>query len=199
VLKYSIFVLVRKRNDGVSEEDFAKAVKSGKTAEAVKRVSVKAGETYFIPSGLVHAIGAGILIAEIQQNSDLTYRVYDYDRVGADGKLRELHIDKAIAVTKAFDEDKINGIRFSRKADNSCGELLANCEYFTVEKLCVDGNIKLCSDELSFSSLLVIDGEGVIRFGEESYALGKGDSYFIPADMGDYIIEGKLTVIKSGV
>ena len=90
--------------DGVTQEDYAKAVKVGDVMSALKRQKVTVGETYFIPAGLPHAIGKGILIAEIQQNSNITYRVYDYNRVGADGKLRELHVDDALAVIDKIEE-----------------------------------------------------------------------------------------------
>ena len=94
--------------ESVSESDFEKAVRQGNIDSVLEHHPVKAGETYFIPSGMLHAIGAGIVIAEIQQNSDLTYRVYDYERRQKDGSLRELHVDKSIDVTRKFTEEEIN-------------------------------------------------------------------------------------------
>lgn len=184
--------------EDISAEDFKNAVTEGRTGEAVASVSVKAGESYFIPSGLVHAIGKGILIAEIQQNSDLTYRVYDYDRVGADGKKRELHIEKAVAVTKKFTEEEIDSIAFSR---GKCGEgqLLANCSYFKVEKICVNGSTRRTVGDESFVSLLAIGGEGAIVAGDKRYEIKKGNSYFLPAGMGEYFIEGDLELIASQI
>jgi mannose-6-phosphate isomerase len=184
---------------GVTEEDFASAVRENRTSEVVKTVPVRAGESYFIPSGMVHAIGRGILIAEIQQNSDLTYRVYDYDRVGADGKKRELHVDKAIAVTKVFAERDVDDICYSEGRGGA--DLLANCNYFKVKKLCLkngDG-AELCANEDSFLSLLAIDGEGEIIFEGESYPIKKGDSYFLPASMGECTLCGSLEVLVSSL
>ena len=184
--------------DGISEEDFAAAIRDGRTGEVVKTVPVKSGESYFIPSGMVHAIGRGILIAEIQQNSDLTYRVYDYDRVGTDGKKRELHIDKAIAVTKVFIDGEVEDICYSEGRTDA--ELLANCRYFKVGKLCLKtGSAELCVNEESFISLLAIDGEGEIIFDGESYPIKKGDSYFLPAKMGKCTVKGNIEVLVSSL
>ncbi len=184
---------------GISSEDFAAAVAEGRMGDTMNYVDVKAGETYFIPAGMLHAIGAGILIAEIQQNSDLTYRVYDFDRVGADGKKRELHVDKALAVTRPYDESEINEQRFARGKACDTGELLASSKYFKVRRLTQSGTAKLCASDDSFVSLLCTDGEGSIFADGVSYKITKGDSYFIPAGMGDFIIDGKLTVIISEV
>ena len=94
--------------DGVDSDGFRAAFEQGALDGAMKKIKVKAGQTYFIPAGMVHAIGAGILIAEIQQNSDLTYRVYDYDRVGANGKKRELHVERALDAVRPFEAEEIN-------------------------------------------------------------------------------------------
>lgn len=185
--------------DGETRESFAKAVIEGKIDSVIKRVPVKKGETYFIPAGMLHAIGAGILIAEIQQNSDLTYRVYDFDRVGKDGKLRPLHVDKAIDVTRPYSDDEIDRIRFSRGADGSFGELLANSDYFKVRKLEVRGLKELAVSEQSFTSILCVGGEGSIEASGEIYPIRKGDSYFLPAKMGKYSVNGELTLIISEI
>jgi mannose-6-phosphate isomerase len=185
--------------DGVSAQDFANAVKEGRIGDVISYTPVKKGETYFIPAGMLHAIGAGILIAEIQQNSDLTYRVYDFDRVGADGKTRELHVDKALAVTRPYSESEIAAKRFERGAEMTEGELLANSEYFKVRRLSIDGIVKLCATRDSFVSLLCVEGEGTIKADNNEYAIRKGDSFFVPAGMGEFAIEGELTVIISEV
>ena len=101
--------------EGVSREEFAKAAREGKLDHVMGYKNVKAGETYFIPSGLLHAIGEGIIIAEIQQNSDITYRVYDYDRKDSSGKGRELHVDKSIDVVRPFSQEEIDSIRFEAR------------------------------------------------------------------------------------
>lgn len=183
--------------EGVSEADFADRIRDGKTADAVATIPVKAGESYFIPSGMVHAIGEGIIIAEIQQNSDLTYRVYDYDRVGADGKKRELHVEKAIAVTKGFTQKQIDDICYSKGAKKD--GVLADCEYFKVERLCIDGKAKRLVDGESFESILVLEGEGAIIFNGEEYAITQGDSWYLPAGMGEYELVGGFKALSSKI
>ena len=170
--------------DGVTKEDFAKFVENGETEKALNFQPVKAGEVYFIPSGLVHAIGDGLLIAEVQQNSDLTYRVYDYNRRQKDGSLRELHVNKAIDVTADFSEEKINAIRFENGKD---GNTIVNCRYFSVSK--INENSHLCVRDNSFHSLLCLKGEGEIIADGKSYEIKKGDSYFLPAGMGEYSLK----------
>lgn len=183
--------------DGVGRRELADAVRRGRVGDVVNEIEVRAGQTYFIPAGMIHAIGAGVLIAEIQQNADLTYRVYDFDRVGADGRPRELHVEKALAVTRAFSEDEIDSIRYSGGHEGLSGELLASSEYFSVSKLNVSGGERLAVTEESFVSLLCIEGEGSVLHGGESFPIRKGDSYFLPADMGECELLGELTVIAS--
>ncbi len=185
--------------DGVSTEDFAGAVKEGRIGEVMNYVPVKKGETYFIPAGMLHAIGAGILVAEIQQNSDITYRVYDFDRVGADGKLRELHVDKALSVTRPYSEDEVSAIRFSNTERALPGEVLASCEFFGASRLTLDGKTDLTVDSDSFLSVICIEGACAISFEGEPYPIVKGDSYFLPAGMGDFTLEGNAMLILSRV
>ena len=168
--------------------------------EQVKTVKVKKGDSFFIPSGMLHAIGKGCLIAEIQQNSDLTYRVYDYERRDAQGNLRELHTEKALRVIRPFSNAEVDAIRYSQSDKIGVGECLASCEYFNVNRITLNGDIKeLYADTGSFHSLLCLEGEGEILCGEDRYAIAKGDSYFIPAGLGKYEIKGNLTVIVSRV
>lgn len=185
--------------DGVNADDFAAAVRDGRIGEVINSCPVKKGETYFIPAGMLHAIGAGILIAEIQQNSDLTYRVYDFDRVGADGKKRELHVDKAIDVTRPYAESEIAAERFERGTQTDVGELLASSKYFKVRRLAQNGTARLAATSESFVSLLCTEGEGAIVADGTRYPIAKGDSYFIPAGMGDFLVDGALTVIVSEI
>ncbi len=189
--------LVYGLKDGITREDFARAVREKRISDVIKKVPVKKGEAYFIPSGMLHAIGAGILIAEIQQNSDLTYRVYDFDRVGKDGKLRPLHVEKALDVTRPYSADEINAVCYSRGTECEEGKLLAASEYFKVRYLKIDGNAELAASEQSFVSLLCVGGEGCMEFGGETYPLNKGDSYFLPAGMGDFCVCGDAELIIS--
>ena len=185
--------------DGISSEDFAKAVAEGRIDSVMGYTSVKKGETYFIPSRLLHAIGEGIIIAEIQQNSDLTYRVYDYDRRDDKGNLRELHVEKSLDVVKPFSEEEINAIRFEAKDEQDDENTLAHCRYFRVKKLNVAEEMTLNTGNESFASILCIEGKADIVFDGKEYEILAGDSYFIPAGLGEYKLKGNAEVIISSL
>ena len=182
--------------DGVSREEYARSVSEGRMEDALREIPVRAGESYFIPAGMVHAIGSGILIAEIQQNSDLTYRVWDYDRRGADGSLRPLHTEKALDVIRPFSAEEVEALRFARGREDG---LLSNSQYFKVERREIRGTDTVFAFADSFVSVLCIAGEGVLRLEGDSYPLSRGDSYFLPAGMGMCEAEGEMTLICSGI
>ena len=184
-------------SDGLDNAAFVSALEKGELMSALKVQKVKVGETYFIPAGLPHAIGKGILIAEIQQNCDLTYRVYDYDRRGADGSLRELHIEKACDVIRPFTEDEIDAIRYSRGVPSSRAVVLADCDYFRVEKLTLQQNTHTLTQNGYLRHLLAIEGDGVIEWDGISYSFGRGDSILLPACLGDLSLSGDGTVLIS--
>lgn len=165
-------------------------------AEQVKTVKVKKGDSFFIPSGMLHAIGRGCLIAEIQQNSDLTYRVYDYERRDAEGNLRQLHTEKALNVIRPFDDSEVNAIRYSQEDRLGVGECLASCEYFNVNRLTVDKEQTITAPD-GFRSLLCLEGEGEIVFDGNVYQIKKGDSYFLPKSDKPYSLIGKITALLS--
>lgn len=191
--------LVYGLKDGCTKEDFARAVREDRTEEMLNFTPVHAGDVFFIPAGQVHAIGAGILIAEIQQNSDITYRVYDYKRRQADGSLRQLHTEKAIDVIKLRTEDEINDIRFSYSCEDG-GEVLASCDYFTVRRYSVDGDVTLHAGDDSFVSVIVLESEdGGITFGGETEPIRRGESWFVPAGSGDFTVSGKTEIIVSTI
>lgn len=173
----------------VSIEEFARRIEEDTLIEVLNAVPVQKGDVLFIESGTIHAIGKNILIAEIQQNSNVTYRVYDYGRVGKDGKKRDLHIEKALAVTR----------RVPILRDKSSYPHIADCDYFTVDKLNLDGKVMKKMEgnvsKASFASLLMLDGEGTITCKGESVAFRKGDSFFLPAGSGDYTVEGSCDAL----
>ena len=189
--------LVYGLGEGVTPEDFALAVRSGETLSVLNQIEVHAGETYFIPAGLVHAIGGGILLAEVQQNCDLTYRVYDFDRLDKNGKPRELHTQKAIECVKCFSHENIDAIRF--ESGSRGGEILADCRYFKVKRLEIGGERKISVTEESFVHLLCISGDGRLIYEDEEYEICRGDSYFLPAGLGDLLLEGNMTVMLSQI
>ncbi len=191
--------LVYGLKEGCTIEDFAAAVADGKTEDMLNSVDVHPGEVYFIPSGQVHAIGAGILIAEIQQNSNITYRVYDYNRRQADGSLRQLHTEKAIEVIKIRNTAEVDEIRYAVKDNEDCTELLCSCEYFTSRKYVTDSeNVAVLHiDDKSFVSLLVTKGEGTVECNNSVVEIASGDSIFIPANAGKTVLNGSFEVLVS--
>lgn len=186
----------------VGRAEFADAVRAGRIEDVLHRQKVKPGEAYFIPAGLLHAIGRGILIAEIQQNCDLTYRVYDYNRRGADGKPRELHIEKALDVVRPFTEEEINAIRFSRRSDTLAdGEVLADCDFFRVERLTLTGQTVTLPEFAGMRHLLCVDGEATITCGDIDYSAAKGEnreSWFLPPHL-PMTVSGTGTLLFSAV
>lgn len=171
----------------ISREEFAYRIKRNTLPEVLNAVPVHKGDLFFIPAGTLHAICKGIVIAEIQQNSNVTYRVYDYGRLGPDGQPRALHINQALAVTEC---------RPPRKSYDFEGHL-AKCEYFTVDVFA--GAFHEVCGEASFVSLLVVDGSGTLQNAGETVSVQKGDSFFLPAGSGAYRVEGNCTVLRTYV
>lgn len=187
---------------GVDRAAFAEAVRAGKIDTVMHRQPVRKGECYFIPAGLLHAIGGGILIAEIQQNCDLTYRVYDYERRDKDGNLRPLHIEKALEVVRPFTTEEIDAIRFSSRSDALAdGEVLADCAFFRVERLTLDGSTVTLPDYTGMRHLLCVDGTATLTCGGVSYTLATGDnmeSWLLPAGL-PASLTGSATLLVSAV
>lgn len=187
------------KND-ISSDEFRKSIENSTVLDKVNHIKVKKGDFFFIDSGTLHAIGKGILLAEIQQNSNTTYRVFDYNRLGNDGRPRPLHIDKAVDVTKcvrpqrgALPEGK------KEKIDGGYKTLLTKCNLFTVSVIDVEDAVELFADEKSFVSVIVLDGNGTVENNNEKIAVKKGDSVFIPAASGKIYITGKLKIIETRV
>ena len=179
-------------NKDVTKEEFAASIEAGKLDEILNRVPCNKGDVFYIPAGTVHAVGKGMMIAEIQQSSNTTYRVYDYNRRDKDGNLRELHIEKAIDVSNLKsskssektlgDIREINGTTVKTFIDN---------EFFGFDELTING----CFDSNTKNKLyltLVIDGEFTINDVE----FKKGESALIPASIGEYKICGNGVVLR---
>ena len=162
----------------ISREEFARRIEDNTLTEVLNAVPVEKGDLFFIPAGTLHAIRKGIVVAEIQQNSNVTYRIYDYGRVGADGKPRQLHIQQALEVTQ----------RTPPQPDPDFHGHLAQCPYFTVDVM--EGRFTLDCGPESFVSVLVLEGTGALWEGDESMSLRKGESLFIPAGAGQCRLEG---------
>ncbi len=183
--------------DKLSPEDFKAAIANNTLTDYVENVKVKKGDFFFIDSGTLHAICKGILLAEVQESSNTTYRIYDYNRVGADGKPRELHVEDGAAVTKL---EKYSQPDFSNPAlDTDERRLLADCPLFKVWKLDTNGSISGNAGEDSFVSLLIMAGSGTLECCGEKLELTKGDSIFIPANAGEYTLNGEFEIIETRI
>lgn len=168
----------------VSLEEFSSRVSDGTLTEVLRKVPVKPGDVFFIPSGTLHAIGAGLVIAEIQQNSNVTYRVFDYGRLGADGKPRALHVEKALAVT---DRRPAPALDF--------GDHLGDCRYFTTDGH--QGDFRGVCDGTSFHALLFTGGQGSLTCGGETREVKKGQCWFLPAGSGEYQVTGDVQTLDA--
>ncbi|MDA3730725.1 class I mannose-6-phosphate isomerase [Niameybacter massiliensis] len=165
------------------KDAFKAAALEGTLDRFLNSIPVKKGDFFYIPSGLIHAIGPGVIIAEIQQSSDITYRVYDYNRG------REMHLDKAMEVTD-----------FTLLPEGAINEtLLCEGEFFTVEKHVVEDSLKDTSNEEKFFIYTCVEGEGTLVADDFEAEIKLGDSFLIPATTGTYEIKGSLTVLKSFV
>jgi len=184
----------------ISSDEFRERIKNNTLLEAVNKVKVHKGDFFFIEAGTLHAIGKGILLAEIQQNSNTTYRVYDYNRRDKDGNLRPLHIEKAIDVTKC-EKPKYGTKPFGiRENENGFSkQLLTACDLFTVTELEITKSAERYADESSFVSIIVTDGSGTVECGKESLEIKKGDSVFVSACSGKITLTGSLSVIETRV
>lgn len=179
-----------------SEAEMRRAIAKGSVMNYLQQVPVKKDDLFFIEAGTIHAIGAGALIAEIQENSNLTYRLYDYGRVGKDGKKRELHIDKALQVAnlKSSAEPR-QPLRVLKYRQGVASELLTRCKYFEVYRMLVNTErrqqVHYRADEVAFRVLLCVNGCGRITYEDGDMEFYKGDCIFVPADSEVLTIQGQ--------
>ena len=184
----------------ISRETFRDAIRDNTLMDYVEKVPVKKGDFFFIEAGTLHAICKGVLLAEVQQNSDTTYRVYDYGRLGADGKPRALHVDKAVDVTRTepyvpFVPSAADKARFSVEGR----ELLTCCDLFSVCRVRASGKYASAAGEESFVSLLALSGEGTLDCAGETFSLRKGESVFIPAGAGNFTVRGEIELLETRI
>ncbi|GAB2698240.1 class I mannose-6-phosphate isomerase [Paenibacillus thermoaerophilus] len=180
---------------GIDRAALEATISEGRIMDALQEVPVSTGDSFYIPAGTVHALCSGVLVAEIQQNSDTTYRLYDYDRPGLDGKPRELHIEDSLNVT-AYEGA---GAKRMSTAGSRPGEWLelATSPYFVTDKGVVQGRWELETTPESFTILIVAEGEGEISWSGGELPLAPGQSYLLPAQLGAYALTGNLTVLRS--
>ena len=170
----------------VTKAEYETAIKNHTLTDLLNFFEVQAGECYFIPSGTIHAIGSGCLICEIQQNSNLTYRVYDYGRKDKNGKERELHVEKALKVT-ALEKYEYDPLSIA----TAQGELLGISRYFTTTAVCVSGEKSIFVDKNTFKCVTCVSGEGTI----DGKKVTLGDSWFVPAGSGEVLLTGNMHLI----
>lgn len=164
----------------ISRDEFIARIKNNSLVEVLNAIPARRGEVIFIPAGTIHAVGKGVLLVEIQQSSNISYRIYDY------GRPRPLHIDKAL--------DVVNLDKFASKNFSSH---LAACDYFAVDR--ISGEFSGVVDDKSFLSVLILDGAGKISCGDEEIFYRKGDSFFITAGAGAWKISGTCDALLTTI
>lgn len=177
-----------------------RAALDGTIGKYLQKVPVKRDDVFYVEPGTIHAIGAGVLIAEVQENSDLTYRLYDYGRVDKHGKMRKLHIDKALDVADlAGSARPRQPVRVLQYRPGIAEELLCRCKYFEVCRMLVNTErrqkVYFRADSISFRVLLCMNGCGVIRWENGSLNIYKGDCVFFPADSVRVSFHGQMQML----
>ncbi|MVX36539.1 type I phosphomannose isomerase catalytic subunit [Myroides sp. LoEW2-1] len=178
--------------DGVHQEDYMKHLENKTLPSILNEILVEKGDVFFIETGTVHAIGGGVLLAEIQQTSDITYRVYDWDRVDAEGNSRELHVDLA--------KDAINyepkQVEFVYEKKENVANSIVECPYFSVNYIPLKEvyHLKKAIDRFHF--YVCTEGDCTFVINQDKYEFSKGDSILIPAAIAEFSIEGKATLLE---
>lgn len=177
----------------ITQEELSDSLQNGTITNLCHHAPVKKGDVFFIPAGTIHAIGRGILLAEVQQNSNTTYRLYDYGRLGNDGRPRQLHVKQGSEVCSLEPLPLTDKREIVPLSDTCKGELLASCEYFTTYSVNVEGSASLEADESSFQTFTVLEGSLTLTAGEQAEALEMqaGQTVFLPAGMGSYQLRGR--------
>lgn len=185
----------------VTADRLQKAIKEGTLMKHLQKIPVKKGDVYYVPAGTVHGLGAGIIVAEIQESSNLTYRVYDYDRIDKNGKKRPLQFEKAIEV---MDMNASPVIRQKQRTIHyypGCSrELLCRCEYFETERIQMTKGMSFSVLDSSFQVLLCLEGEGEVESSDcdqKPVRFAKGDCLFIPSGAGRCHILGEAVILKT--
>lgn len=181
----------------IDPETLRRSIQDGTIEKYLQKVAIQKDDVFFIESGTIHAIGAGALVAEIQENSNLTYRLYDYDRVDKNGRKRPLHVEKALeAANLKGTADPRQPIRVLKYRQGVARELLCRCRYFEVHRMLVNTErrqlVHYRADELSFRVLLCVGGCGTIGYGKEQILVYKGDCIFLPANSEMLTLHGQM-------
>ena len=188
--------LVYGLNRDMTKEDMRRAIREGTLNRYLQTVPVKKDDVFFVEAGTIHALGAGVLVAEIQENSNLTYRLYDYDRTDRKGNKRELHIEKSLEVARLKAESEPRQpLRVLKYRQGAASELLCRCRYFEVYRMLINTErrqqVTYRADSMSYKVLLCVNGCGTISYENESMNFYKGDCIFVPADSVELNLHGQ--------
>jgi mannose-6-phosphate isomerase len=175
-----------------SKKEYLKNLGNKTLLHILEDIKAEKGDVFLIEAGTVHAIGAGLVIAEIQQTADITYRLYDFDRKDAQGKPRELHVDLAL---DAINYNKVDAHKKYTKNQNQSNPVV-NCHYFTTNYIPLDGEMSINNDENSFRVYMCTEGNFALEYQNGSIQYQKGDTVLIPASMNTFKISGKASVLE---
>lgn len=175
-----------------SKEEYVHHLENKTLLSILDTKKVQKGDVFFLNTGTVHAIGAGTVIAEIQQTSDITYRLYDFDRVDVNGNTRELHIDLAL---DAINYDVVEAERKYKKKENASNEI-ATCQYFTTNFIPLDGTFKVFSNKETFRVYMCVDGEFELNLNYTKYIYKTGDTVLIPAQTPNFELLGTASILE---
>lgn len=187
----------------VDKETLRRSIQEGTVEKYLQKVKIQKGEVYYIEPGIIHAIGAGAMVVEVQESSNLTYRLYDYDRKDKNGKRRELQIEKALEVASLKgSEEPVQPMRVLRYGQGFAKELLCRCKYFEVHRIVMNTErlrqmVSYWTDGMSFRVLLCVEGCGTLLMEEgENICFFKGDCIFFPADSVKVRLHGKAKLLE---
>lgn len=173
-------------------KEYLKHLEDKTLVSILDSVAVKPGDVFFLETGTVHAIGAGLVVAEIQQTSDITYRIYDFDRVDANGNKRELHVEEAL---DAINYNKVEAKKsYTKKANQS--NTMVDCQYFTTNIIPLNGTIELHKDGGSFTVLMCTEGAFDLIINGDNYPYRKGDTVLVPAGIKEFSLNGTASVLE---
>jgi mannose-6-phosphate isomerase len=183
---------------GVDKERFLEALAQNTLESLFEAIPVKTGDTLFVPAGTPHTIGPKVVLCEVQQYSDITYRVYDYGRVDAHGKPRELHIEKALQVTRFGSPAGGKVTPLSLPADGATRSLLLACRYFATERWECSTKCDIPVDPARFELIVILDGAGSVAWPDSAARYHRGECWLVPASQGhiEFLPEAPTTLLR---
>lgn len=181
--------------DNSNKEEYLTHLENKTLVSILDDVKAKAGDVFFLETGTVHAIGAGLVVAEIQQTSDITYRLYDFDRIDAQGNKRELHVDLAL---DAINYNKVDTFKNYEKISNQ-SNVIVDCPYFTTNFLPLQGKLETTKNGESFTVYMCIEGDFEIEVDAQKYEYKKGDTVLIPAAVKNLSFIGNASILEVSI